>query len=61
LEGTRNNQPNDGVGGGGGCIGEEMRPGRNVWVGRLPIVWGGTWSNEKREKWAAPWPSMAAI
>ncbi len=21
------------------CIGEEARPGRNVWGGRLPVVW----------------------
>jgi hypothetical protein len=24
-----------------GCVGEEGRPGQNVWGGRLPIVWGG--------------------
>ena len=23
-----------------GCIGEEARLGRNVWGGRLPVVWG---------------------
>ncbi len=24
-----------------GCIGEEAKPGHNVWGGWLPIVWGG--------------------
>ena len=23
-----------------GCVGEEARLGRNVWGGRLPVVWG---------------------
>jgi len=23
-----------------GCVGEEVRLGRNVWGGRLPVVWG---------------------
>jgi hypothetical protein len=35
-----NNQMEDGVDI-RGCIGEEARPGRNVWGGWLPIVWGG--------------------
>ncbi len=30
-----------------GCIGEEARLGRNVWGGRLPIVWGGILIDEK--------------
>ena len=45
----RNNQPNDGVGGGGG-IGEAMRTGGTRGEGRLPIVLGGEWSDEKKEK-----------
>ncbi len=23
------------------CVGEEARPGRSVWGGRLPVIWGG--------------------
>ena len=34
-----NNQMGDGVDI-RGCIGEEVRLGRNVWGGRLPFVWG---------------------
>ena len=43
-----NNQPNDGFGGGGG-IGEAMRTGGTCVGGRLPIVSGGEWSDEKKE------------
>ncbi len=35
-----NNQMEDGVDI-RGCIREEVRPGRNVWGGQLPIIWGG--------------------
>ncbi len=24
-----------------GCVGEEARPGRKVWGGQLPVIWGG--------------------
>ncbi len=37
-----------------GCIGEEARPGRNVWGGRLPIIWGGILINEKYSKMGGP-------
>jgi len=37
---TRNNQIKVGVDVGRG-FGEGARPGRNVWGGRLPFVWGG--------------------
>ena len=37
---TRNNQINVGADVGRG-FGEGARPGRNVWGGRLPFVWGG--------------------
>jgi hypothetical protein len=45
LDGRRfininNNQMEDGVKI-RGCVGEEARPGWNVWGGRLPIVWCG--------------------
>jgi hypothetical protein len=38
----------------GGCVGEEARPGRNVWGGRLPIVWGGIFIKEKNSKMGGP-------
>ncbi len=44
-----NNQMEDGVDI-RGCVGEEARPGRNVWGGRLPIVWGGILIDEKNSK-----------
>ncbi len=44
-----------------GCVGEEARPGRNVWGGWLPIVWGGILIDKKIERWEDPWPSMAAV
>ncbi len=33
-----------------GCIGEEARPGQNVWGGWLPINWGGILIGEKNSK-----------
>ncbi len=48
-----NNQMEDGVDI-RGCIGEEARPGRNVWGGWLPIVWGGILINEKYSKMGGP-------
>ena len=47
-KGTRNNQPNDGFDGGGG-FGEAIRMGGTRGGGRLPIVLGGKWSDEKKE------------
>ncbi len=49
LKGRRDNQPIDGVGGGGGT-GEVMRMGGTRGGGRLPIVSGGEWSDEKERK-----------
>jgi hypothetical protein len=37
-----------------GCVGEEARPGRNMWGGRLPIVWGGILINKKNRKMGGP-------
>ncbi len=37
-----------------GCIGEEARPGRNVWGGRLPIVWGGILIDKKNREMGGP-------
>jgi hypothetical protein len=34
-----------------GCIGEEARPGQNVWGGRLPVVWGEILIDKKIERW----------
>ena len=48
LKGRRDNQSNDGVGGGGGT-GEAMRMDGTRGGGRLPIVLGGEWSDEKKE------------
>jgi hypothetical protein len=50
-----NNQMEDGVDV-RGCVGEEVRPGRNVWGGWLPVVWGGILIDEKIEKWEDPLP-----
>ena len=33
-----------------GCIGEEARPGQNVWGGWLPVVWGGILIDKKIER-----------
>jgi hypothetical protein len=38
-----------------GCVGEEARLGRNVWGGRLPVVWGAELIHKKIERWADPW------
>ena len=48
LKRRRDNQPIDGVGGVGGT-GEAMRMGGTRGGGRLPIVSGGKWSDEKKE------------
>ena len=48
LKRKHDNQPIDGVGGGGGT-GEAMRMGGTRGGGRLPIVLGGEWSDEKKE------------
>jgi hypothetical protein len=48
LKGRHDNQPIDGVGGGGGT-GEAMRMGGTRGGGRLPIASGGEWSDEKKE------------
>jgi hypothetical protein len=37
-----------------GCIGEEARPGRNVWGGRLPIIWGWDSKRLKNSKMGGP-------
>ena len=46
LKGKRNNQPNDGVGGGGG-FGEAIRTGETRGGGRLSIVSGDEMRDEK--------------
>ncbi len=33
-----------------GCAGEEARLGRNVWGGRLPVIWGGIIINKKNRE-----------
>ncbi len=50
-----NNQMEDGVKV-RGCVGEEARLGRNMWGGRLPVVWGGILIDKKIERWEDPWP-----
>ena len=37
-----------------GCIGDEARPGQNVWGGRLSIVWGGILTDRKNSKMGGP-------
>ncbi len=37
-----------------GCIGEEGRPGQNVWREWLPIVWGGILIDEKNREMGGP-------
>ncbi len=37
-----------------GCIGEETRPGRTVWGGRLPVIWGGILIDEKNKEMGGP-------
>ncbi len=48
-----NNQKENGVNV-RGCIGEEARLGRNVWGGRLLIIWGGILINEKNREMGGP-------
>jgi hypothetical protein len=48
-----NNQMEDGVNV-RGCVGEETRPGRSMWGGRLPIVWGGILIKEKNREMGGP-------
>ncbi len=48
-----NNQMEDGVDV-RGCIGEEARPGRNVWGGCLPVAWGGILINKKNREMGGP-------
>ncbi len=48
LKMKRENQPKDGVGGGGG-FGEAIRTGGTHGGGRLPIVLGGELRDEKNE------------
>jgi hypothetical protein len=36
------------------CVGEEARLGRNVWGGRLPVVWGGILIDEKNREKGGP-------
>ena len=38
------------------CVGEEARLGRNVWGGRLPVIWGVELIDKKIDRWADPWP-----
>jgi hypothetical protein len=37
-----------------GCVGEEARPGWNVWGGRLPVVWGGILIDKKNREMGGP-------
>jgi hypothetical protein len=37
-----------------GCVGEEARPGRNVWGGRLPVIWGVILIDEKNREMGGP-------
>ncbi len=37
-----------------GCVGDKARLGRNVWGGRLPIVWGGIFIDEKNSEMGGP-------
>jgi hypothetical protein len=37
-----------------GCIGEEARPGQNMWGGRLPVVWGGILINKNNSEMRGP-------
>jgi hypothetical protein len=48
-----NNQMEDGVDI-RGCVGKEARPGRNMWGGPLPNVWGGILIDEKNSKMEGP-------
>ncbi len=48
-----NNQMEDGVNV-RGCIGEEARRGRNMWGGRLPVVWGEILIGKKNREMGGP-------
>ena len=37
-----------------GCVGEEARLGRNVWGGRLPVVWGGILIDKRNRVMGGP-------
>ncbi len=37
-----------------GCIGEEARPGWNMWGGGFPIVWGWILINKKNREMGGP-------
>ncbi len=37
-----------------GCVGEEARPGQNVWGGRLPVIWGGMLIDKKNREMGGP-------
>ncbi len=37
-----------------GCVGEEARPGRNVWGGWLPVFWGGILIDKKNRQMGGP-------
>ena len=37
-----------------GCVGEEARLGRNVWGGRLPVVWGVELIDKKNREMGGP-------
>ncbi len=37
-----------------GCVGEEARPGWNVWGGLLPVIWGGILIDEKSREMGQP-------
>jgi hypothetical protein len=37
-----------------GCVGEEARPGQNVWGGRLPVVWGAILIDKKNREMGGP-------
>ncbi len=50
---TNKNQMEDGVDV-RGCVGEEARPGWNVWGGQLPIVWGWILIDEKNREMGGP-------
>ena len=37
-----------------GCVGKEVRLGRNVWGGQLPIVWGVELIDEQNREMGGP-------
>ncbi len=48
-----NNQMEDGVDV-RGCVREEARPGRNMWGGRSPVIWGGILIGKKNREMGGP-------